>query len=59
MVKLLGPPIELVDELTADERTGAILVDCSSAMSNHLLCSCGLQPMAVIDHHQIKGPRRG
>ena len=58
MVKLLGPPIELVDELTADEQTGAILVDCSSAMSNHLLCSCGLQPMGVIDHHQVKGPRQ-
>ncbi|MHB8969524.1 MAG: DHH family phosphoesterase [Pirellulaceae bacterium] len=58
MVKLLSPPIELVEEIAVDERTATILVDCSSSMSNHLLCSCGLQPIAVIDHHQIHGPRQ-
>jgi nanoRNase/pAp phosphatase (c-di-AMP/oligoRNAs hydrolase) len=57
MVKLLAPPIELVDEIEVDERTATVLVDCSSTMSNHLLCNCGLQPIAVIDHHQVHAPR--
>ena len=57
MVKLLAPPIELVDEIEVDERTATVLVDCSSTMSNHLLCDCRLQPIAVIDHHEVRGPR--
>ena len=57
MVKLLVPPIELVDEIEVDECTATVLVDCSSTMSNHLLCDCRLQPIAVIDHHQVHGPR--
>ncbi|MHB0957721.1 MAG: DHH family phosphoesterase [Pirellulaceae bacterium] len=56
MVKLLGPPIELVEEIAVDQHTATVLVDCSSTMSNHLLCSCGLSPIAVIDHHQRHGP---
>ena len=44
MVKLLNPPIELLEEIAADEHTAAVLVDCSSSMSNHLLCSSGLRP---------------
>ena len=57
MVKLLNPPIELLEEVAANEHTAAVLVDCSSSMSNHLLCSSGLRPIAVIDHHQIRGAR--
>jgi len=57
MVKLLAPPIELTDVLEVDERTATVLVDCSSTMSNHLLSECGIQPIAVIDHHQIESPR--
>jgi nanoRNase/pAp phosphatase (c-di-AMP/oligoRNAs hydrolase) len=57
MVKLLNAPIELVEELEARKGDAAVLVDCSSTMSNHLLCSCGLQPIGVIDHHQVRGPR--
>lgn len=52
MVKLLGPPLELVDELRTDDRTAAILVDCGLAATNHLLCSGAIQPVAVIDHHE-------
>ncbi len=57
MVKLLNPPIELVDEIEVGERTAAILVDCSSAASNHLLDSAGVRPIAVVDHHQVRGAR--
>jgi nanoRNase/pAp phosphatase (c-di-AMP/oligoRNAs hydrolase) len=58
MVKLLVPPIELVDEIEVDQRTATVLVDCSSTMSNHLLSNCRLQPIAVIDHHEVRGPRQ-
>lgn len=57
MVKLLGPPIELVDEIAVADDTAAILIDCSSAMSNHLLANAGIQPLAVIDHHEMHGAR--
>ncbi|WP_164103235.1 DHH family phosphoesterase [Candidatus Laterigemmans baculatus] len=51
MVKLLSPPIELLDELRTDERTAAILVDCGLEATNHLLGSAAIRPVAVIDHH--------
>ncbi len=53
-VKLLRPPIELVDEITPGAHTATVLVDCSPASFNHLL---GGQraPIAVIDHHESKG----
>lgn len=52
MVKLLGPPLELVDELRTDDRTAGILVDCGLEATNHLLGSGAIRPVAVIDHHQ-------
>ena len=58
MVKLLAPPIELVDEIEVDEHTATVLVDCASTMSNHLLCHCRLKPIAVIDHHQLHGSQQ-
>ncbi len=57
MVKLLNPPIELVDELTIEDGTAAILVDCSSSTANHLLSDTHLKPAAVIDHHEMNGER--
>lgn len=54
MVKLLSPPIELVDEIEVDERTATVLVDCASTMSNHLLCGSYFPPVAVIDHHEVE-----
>jgi nanoRNase/pAp phosphatase (c-di-AMP/oligoRNAs hydrolase) len=58
MVKLLNPPIELVDEIQVDQGTATVLVDCSSTASNHLLGSAGVRPIAVIDHHQVRGARQ-
>jgi hypothetical protein len=54
LLKLLQPPIELVEELSPDAHTATVLVDCSPASANHLL---GGQkaPVAVIDHHESKG----
>lgn len=53
-VKLLHPPIELVEEITPDARTATVLVDCSPASANHLLGG-RKAPIAVIDHHETKG----
>lgn len=58
MVKLLQPPLELVDQMQTDEQTAAILVDCGPEATNHLLCSGMVLPVAVIDHHQQAGPRQ-
>ncbi len=58
MLKLLNPPIELVDELTIEPGTAAVLVDCSSETANHLLSDSELQPAAVIDHHELGNGRR-
>lgn len=54
LLKLLQPPIELVEEISPDALTATVLVDCSPASVNHLL---GEQkaPVAVIDHHEAKG----
>lgn len=52
MVNLLGPPLELVDQLETDEQTAAILVDCGPEATNHLLGSGAVLPVAVIDHHE-------
>lgn len=57
MLKLLNPPIELVDELEIEQGTAAILVDCSSSTANHLLSNTHLKPVAVIDHHEMTGGR--
>jgi nanoRNase/pAp phosphatase (c-di-AMP/oligoRNAs hydrolase) len=51
MVKLLGPPIELVDQFQPGPKCGVILVDCGPQSSNHLLYDKSIDPLAVIDHH--------
>ncbi len=53
-VKLLKPPIDLVDELVSDEGMATVLVDCSASSVNHLLGGQA-PPVAVIDHHEAKG----
>lgn len=59
MVRLLNPPIELVDataiqkELSpaGERRLAAILVDCGAGAENHLVARLGLHLVGVIDHH--------
>jgi nanoRNase/pAp phosphatase (c-di-AMP/oligoRNAs hydrolase) len=51
LVELLQPPIELVDDITQEPGTAAVLVDCGLGTSNHLLTRSRIQPVAVIDHH--------
>jgi nanoRNase/pAp phosphatase (c-di-AMP/oligoRNAs hydrolase) len=55
MVKLLDPPIELVQEVDCPPNTGAVLVDCGVAAENHLLLKETIRPVAVIDHHESNG----
>jgi nanoRNase/pAp phosphatase (c-di-AMP/oligoRNAs hydrolase) len=51
MLRLLRPPIELVDEFTPEPRCAPILVDCSAEGANHMLGHGTVRPVAVIDHH--------
>ncbi len=51
MVDLLGPPIELVDDVDDDEQTAAVLVDCGAEASNHVVTRKRIAPVAIIDHH--------
>ncbi len=53
LLKLLQPPIELVEEIDPGVRTATVLVDCSPASVNHLLGG-DKAPVAVIDHHESK-----
>lgn len=53
MVKLLGAPIELIQDFYHVDQTAAILVDCGYGSSNHLLADTGLRPVGVVDHHQF------
>jgi nanoRNase/pAp phosphatase (c-di-AMP/oligoRNAs hydrolase) len=52
MVKLLDPPIELVDDLPDEPNTAAVIVDCSPGADNQMLFDTAVQPVGVIDHHQ-------
>jgi nanoRNase/pAp phosphatase (c-di-AMP/oligoRNAs hydrolase) len=52
MVKLLRPPIELVNEYAPDPGCAPVLVDCSPEGANHLLGDGAVRPVAVIDHHK-------
>ncbi len=58
MVRLLEPPIELIDSVETSGKTAAILVDCDLAADNHLLASSSLRPVGVIDHHAANGRRQ-
>jgi nanoRNase/pAp phosphatase (c-di-AMP/oligoRNAs hydrolase) len=55
MVKLLGPPIELVRDVPVDKHTGIVLVDCGTGGQNHLFAEKSIAPAAVIDHHLSDG----
>jgi nanoRNase/pAp phosphatase (c-di-AMP/oligoRNAs hydrolase) len=52
-VRLLEPPIEILDTLTPPVDAATVLVDCSPASYNHLLGGCQA-PTAAIDHHETK-----
>ncbi len=59
MVEILNPPIELVSEIHADNKTAAVLVDCGPGTTNHLVTRAGIEPVAVVDHHKNgNGARR-
>jgi diadenylate cyclase len=52
LLKLLNPPLELVEDLTIPPATLVVLTDCRPEALNHL--PLGDAPVAVVDHH--KGP---
>lgn len=52
MVKLLEPPLELVDELQAGAETAVVLVDCGPQAANHLCAESNVDVVAMIDHHE-------
>lgn len=52
MVKLLQPPIELVNDYAPEADSAVILVDCAPEGANHLLGGGTVRPVAVIDHHK-------
>jgi nanoRNase/pAp phosphatase (c-di-AMP/oligoRNAs hydrolase) len=51
MVRLLEPPLELVDQFEVPDGTAVVLVDCGPEATNHLVSCEGVRPTAVIDHH--------
>jgi len=55
MVDLLGPPIELLEDIKVPTGTATILVDCGLDSTNHLLARKGIVPVAIIDHHLSNG----
>ncbi|MHC5108743.1 MAG: DHH family phosphoesterase [Planctomycetota bacterium] len=53
-LKLLEPPVQLIDEYEKSVGHAPILIDCSPGAQNHLLG--GRQaPVAVVDHHESRG----
>jgi nanoRNase/pAp phosphatase (c-di-AMP/oligoRNAs hydrolase) len=52
MVRLLRPPLELLDDVQLEAGTAVILVDCGLDATNHLFSDAPCVPRAVIDHHQ-------
>jgi len=57
MVRLLKPPIELIDRLDVEANTAIILIDCQPESVNHLVDLEKHRIVAVIDHHER--PRTG
>ncbi len=53
MVELLNPPLILADEFRFEEGTAPVLVDCGFGKTNHLVSRSGVDPVAIIDHHEI------
>lgn len=58
MVKLLRPPLELVDDLFVDRETGVVLVDCGPDATNHLIYREAVLPVAAVDHHIEQFPTK-
>jgi nanoRNase/pAp phosphatase (c-di-AMP/oligoRNAs hydrolase) len=58
MVKLLEPPLELVEDFEPDAQTAVVLVDCGPEATHHLLSGETLPPAAVIDHHESRRQRQ-
>jgi nanoRNase/pAp phosphatase (c-di-AMP/oligoRNAs hydrolase) len=54
MLRLLQPPLELVEDLPADG-TAIVLVDCLPTGTNQPLDRSPVRPLAVIDHHEPHG----
>lgn len=52
-LRLLKPPIRLVEDIEVGPRTATVLVDCAAGSLNHLLAGKS-NPVAVIDHHESK-----
>ncbi len=57
MIELLKPPVTLVDRWSPEPNVGVVLIDCAPTANNHLLGELGIEPAAVIDHHEV-GRRR-
>jgi nanoRNase/pAp phosphatase (c-di-AMP/oligoRNAs hydrolase) len=56
MLESLNLGIEFVDEIdVSDPRLAVVLVDSVPTAHNHLLAKSGVDPAAVIDHHQPQG----
>lgn len=55
MVKLLRPPLELVDSFSPSEEEAVVLADCSAGENNQLVAGGEITPVAVIDHHNVPG----
>jgi nanoRNase/pAp phosphatase (c-di-AMP/oligoRNAs hydrolase) len=56
MLRLLHPPLELVEELP-DDQTAIVLVDCLPTGTNQPLDRSFVRPVAVVDHHELNGDR--
>jgi nanoRNase/pAp phosphatase (c-di-AMP/oligoRNAs hydrolase) len=54
MMRLLNPPLELVEDLPADD-TAIVLVDCLPSGGNQPVDGSATRPVAVIDHHERTG----
>jgi nanoRNase/pAp phosphatase (c-di-AMP/oligoRNAs hydrolase) len=56
LMRVLSPPLELVDELPEDE-AAIVLVDCVPTANNQPLNGSRVRVVAVLDHHQPDGER--
>lgn len=54
MVELLRPPLEILDEYFVVDNIALIFVDCGPDDHPHLLDSQLFDPLAVINHHEIR-----
>lgn len=57
LLKLLSPPVKLVDLYQERPGTALVFVDCNPLGKNHLLAGRVLPVAAVLDHHEYSGRR--